>query len=303
MKHTKIAIIGAGNVGSTIAYACMLQNIGAEITLTDINNDFCLGQVIDLQDVLAFSHTSQIACSSFKDAGQSDIIIICGGAKQATDQKRTDLIQTNQKVIHHIFEQIKPIRSDAIIIMVTNPVDIMTLYAQRISNHPTHLLFGSGTYLDSQRLRGYIAQMVNIAPESIDAYMLAEHGDSEFAAWSAVRIGGNPIQSFAALTPSVVTNIENNVRNKAYEIIKLKCATYFGIAACIASICKTIIFDEKTVLPLSVYHEKYNLCFSMPVVLGSQGIEKISDILLNADENKALEQSIQTIKNDSLSLI
>lgn len=302
VKYSKIAIVGAGNVGSTIAYACMLQNIAAEIMLTDINENCCKGQVIDLEDALAFSRTSRILQGSIKDAGQADIIIICAGAKQLPDQKRTELINANKKVFEHIFSAMQPIRKDAIIIIVTNPVDLMTLYAHKLTNHPHNLLFGSGTYLDTQRLRVCISQLTNIAPESIHAYMLAEHGDSEFAAWSAARIAGNPVTTFKELTPSVLHEIEQKTRDKAYEIIQLKGATWFGIATCIAEICKIIIFDEKKALPLSIYHPTHNIYFSMPVILGSNGIEKEYAITLDSKEQAALTKSIEKIQNDAREL-
>ena len=299
MKYTKIAIIGAGNVGSTIAYACMFQNSAAEIMLVDTNNDFCKGQVIDLRDALAFSKSSRIVQGTFKQAGQSDIIIICAGAKQKPGEKRTELIGTNKKVIATIFEELGSIKKDTVIVMVTNPLDVLTLYAQEISGHPQHLIFGSGTYLDTQRLCGYVSEKIDVAPESIHAYMIGEHGDSEFPAWSCARIGGNPLSRFTELTPAVLDKITQETRNKAYEIIKCKGATYFGIGACVAAICKTIIFDEKTILPLSFFHQEYGVCFSLPAVLGANGIEKVFDLPLNAVEKKSLLSSIEKIKKDA----
>ena len=288
MNYIKIAIIGAGNVGSTIAYSCMMQSIAAEIILVDINDDLCEGQVIDLHDALAFSKASRITHGTFKAAGSSDIIIICAGAKQKPEEKRTELIQTNKKVIASIFDHIKPIKKDSLIIMVTNP----------LADHPRNLIFGSGTYLDTQRLKGYVSQKVGIAPESIHTYMLGEHGDSEFAVWSTAHIAGNPFSSFKELTQDMLIKMAQETRDKAYEIIQCKGSTYFGIGACVAIICKAIIFDKKKVLPLSFYHEEHQICFSLPVVLGVNGIEKLFDIPLNDQEQTLLAQSIEKIKND-----
>ena len=298
MKYTKIAIIGAGNVGSTIAYACMFQNIVAEIMLVDINDVVCKGQVIDLSDAIAFSKSSRVVQGTFKQAAQTDIIILCAGAKQKPGEKRTELIDTNKKVMASIFKELGSIKKDAVIVVVTNPLDVLTLYVQEISHHPRHLIFGSGTYLDTQRLCGYVSEKVGVAPESIHAYMIGEHGDSEFPAWSCAHIGGNPLSSFTELTPTVRDKIAQETRNKAYEVIKCKGATYFGIGACVAAICKTIIFDEKTILPLSFFHKEYDVCFSLPAVLSANGIEKFFDLPLNSVENELLLSSIEKIKKD-----
>jgi len=298
MKHTKIAIIGAGNVGSTIAYACILQNICAEIILIDIQQDTCRGQVIDLEDALAQSYTSGIKTGSFEQAAHADIILICAGANQKIGQSRSDLITTNKNVIASIFASLGTIQDKCIIIMVTNPLDALTRYAQQISSHPQHLIFGSGTYLDSQRLCTYLSQKISIAPESINAYMIGEHGDSAFPAWSCARIGGSPLASFAELHPDALEAIAQKARAKAYDIIKLKCATYFGIAACVTTLCKAIISDRKSIFPLSVYHREHDICFSMPAILGASGIEKTLSLPLNKKEEKLLSQSIEKIKSD-----
>lgn len=298
MKKSKIAIIGAGNVGSTIAYSCMLKNLTAEIMLVDINDEFCKGQVIDLCDALAFSKTSCVTQGTLKKAAQSDTIIICAGSRQKPGQSRIDLLQTNKQVIASIFEQMKPIKKDAVIIMVTNPVDILTLYAQQIADHEQHLIFGSGTLLDTQRLKGYIAQKINVAPESVDTYMLGEHGDTAFAAFSAARIAGNPLSEFNELGPNILEEIEKAVRKKAYDIIQCKGSTYFGIGACVAMLCKSIMFDEKEVFPVSFYHPEHQICFSLPAAIGAQGIEKEFEVPLNESEKQKLVESINKIKKD-----
>jgi len=298
MEYTKIAIIGAGNVGSTIAYACMLEDVAAKIILVDINEDFCKGQVIDLQDALVFSNSSSIEQDTFKQASQADIIIICAGAKQKPNEKRTKLIDTNKKIIDSIFKELGSIKKDTIIIMVTNPLDVLTLYAQKISNHPRQLIFGSGTYLDTQRLRGYISEKIAISPQSIHAYIIGEHGDSEFPTWSCAHIAGNSLSHFKKLTPAVLEEIAQKTRNKAYEVIKCKGATYFGIGACVAAICKTIFFDEKTILPLSFFHEEYGICFSLPVILGAHGIERVFKLPLDTTEKQLLLLSVEKIKKD-----
>ena len=225
-----------------------------------------------------------------------NIIIIAAGAHQKPGQSRDVLINTNKPIIASIIESMQPISPNAIIIMVTNPLDILTLYAQQLTSLPRNQIFGSGTLLDSQRLRGAIAEKYNIAAQSVDAYMLGEHGDSQFATWSTAHIDGIQITDLPNSSPQELGKIENQVRKKAYEIIARKGATYFGVAACVTEICTAIIFDQKLILPLSCYIEEFDVCLSMPVVLGEKGIEKKAEINLSKTEQEKLAQSAQQLK-------
>jgi len=295
MKHTKISIIGAGAVGSTIAYALMLKNIAAEICLIDINEIRCRGEILDLSDALSFCGPSSIREETAKNAGNSDIIIIAAGKRQEPGQDRIALLDANKKIIKSILEEIQPINKETIIIMVTNPVDILTLYAQEIVNHPRSQLFGSGTFLDTQRLRGLLSKKLQIAEQSIHAYILGEHGDTQFPAWSCARIAGIPLKDFS-LTEQELDEIARTTKEKAYEIIKCKGATFYGIATCVAALCRTIIFDQKRVTPVSCYLEQYDVCMSVPTVLGEHGIEKILQLPLSQKERELLDQSAQSLK-------
>jgi L-lactate dehydrogenase len=296
MKHTKIAIIGAGAVGSTTAYALMLRNIAAEILLIDINDLRCKGEVLDLSDTLAFSASSDIHIGNCEQARNADIIIFCAGLPQKPNQPRTELLATNKKIVESVLSQLHPIRQDAILIMVTNPVDVLTLYAQTLSPLPRHQIFGTGTLLDSIRLRGTLSKRLGVAEESIDAYVLGEHGDSQFVAWSSARIAGAPLISWPSMTEQDRQAIEKETRQKVYEIIACKGATYYGIAACITVLCESIIFDQKRVLPLSTYHKEFDVCFGLPVVLGEKGIERTIPLQLTKEEQYALEHSAKTLK-------
>lgn len=296
MKHTKIAIIGAGAVGSTTAYALMLRNIAAEILLIDINDLRCKGEVLDLSDTLAFSASSDIHIGNCEQARNADIIIFCAGLPQKPNQPRTELLATNKKIVESVLSQLHPIRQDAILIMVTNPVDVLTLYAQTLNPLPRHQIFGTGTLLDSIRLRGTLSKKLGVAEESIDAYVLGEHGDSQFVAWSSARIAGSPLISWPSMTEQNRQAIEKETRQKVYEIISCKGATYYGIAACITLLCESIIFDQKRVLPLSTYHKEFDVCFGLPVVLGEKGIERTTPLQLTEEEQYALKQSAEALK-------
>jgi L-lactate dehydrogenase len=289
MKHTKISIIGAGSVGSTIAYALLLKNIAAEVVLIDIDEIRCRGEILDLSDALSFCGPSLIHSGSTEDMQTSEIIIIAAGKRQQPGQERIALLKENKKVIESIINSIQPLRKDAIIIVVTNPMDLITRYAQELSHLPTSQVFGSGTFLDTQRLRGALSKKIKIAEQSIHAYILGEHGDTQFPAWSCARVAGISLSEFG-ITQKELDHI-------AHETISCKGATYYGIATCVAALCRTIIFDQKRVTPVSCYIKEFDVSLSMPVVLGAKGIEQILTVPLNAKEEEQLARSIKTLKS------
>ena len=296
MKHVKIAIIGAGAVGSTTAYALMLRNIAAEIMLVDINDLRCQGELLDLSDTLPFCASSNIHIGTAQEARDADIIIFSAGISQKPGQTRLDLLTKNKEVVAAAFASLQPINPQAIIIMVTNPNDILTYQAQQLSGLPRNQLFGTGTFMDSLRLRGAIAQKLQVAQESIHAYVLAEHGDTQFAAWSCAMVAGIPLRSLPGITQKDLDSFEKQTHQKAYDIISCKGSTYYGIAACVTVMCESIIFDQKQVLPLSSFIPEFGVCLSLPSVLGEQGIERIMPISLDDKEQERLQQSAQMLK-------
>ena len=295
MKQTKIAIIGAGSVGSTIAYSLMLRNIAAEISLIDVDEMRCRGEILDLSDVLSFSGSSSIQAGTSEKVKEADIIIIAAGARQKPGENRLSLLAKNKKIISSIAQSIKPLNPKSIVIVVTNPVDAITFYAQQQLNLPHSRVFGSGTFLDTQRLRNLLSKRLHIAEQSIHAYILGEHGDSQFAVWSCARVAGMPLSQLG-LNEKSLDRIDKETRNKAYEIISCKGSTYYGIASCVTALCRTIIFNQKRVTPVSCYLEKENLYISLPAILGIDGIERILNLPLNEKEQRQLEQSIAAVK-------
>lgn len=302
MKHSKVAIIGAGRVGTTIAYALMLKNLTAEILLADIDLQKCKGEVLDLSDVLSFSVASQIEAAPMQRAGTADIIIITatGSITQKPVQSRIELLATNKKAINSIIKKLQPINPQAIIIMVTNPVDLLTLYTQVFSGLSHNQVFGSGTLLDSIRLQLAIAQKVGVAEESVQAYILGEHGDTQFPAWSSAQISGVPLSYFSEITEADLSEIAQVAKQKAYEIIRGKEATFFGVASCVAMICESIIFNQKKVIPVSCYNKQYDICMSMPAIIGEHGIEKILSIPLNEQERELFATSVRYLQKQKL---
>ena len=296
MKQSKVAIIGAGRVGSTIAYALMLRNSAAEIILVDINKALCAGEVDDLSDALSFSSSSSVIAATPEQAAQADIIVITAGKAQEPDQDRIALLDANKKIALSITGSLKNINPNAVIIVVSNPVDVITRIVQETGILPKNQIFGSGTMLDTQRLRGLIAKKVNVAEQSVHVYILGEHGDSQFVAWSDADIGGMPIEQFPGLDQAVLNEMALKARQKAYEIIKCKGSTYYGVATCVAAYCENILFNQRRVMPVSTWIEKLSVCLSMPCVIGQKGIEQVVDIPLNEKEGKELQESAQKLR-------
>jgi L-lactate dehydrogenase len=298
MQTSTVAIIGAGAVGSTSAYALMLRGIASHIILVDINVKKCEGEVQDLFDAASIQGESRITVGTLKEAAQADIIVIAAGMPQKPGQSRLELLATNKNIIGSMIENMRPFKKEAIIIMVTNPVDILTRYVQDIAGLPRLQIFGSGTFLDSQRLRGLIGAKLSINPNSIHAYVLGEHGDSQFVAWSTAHIGGVPIAQFPQIMKTDLEALALEARQKAYKIIECKGFTSFSVAACVATYCYDILSDAQRVLPVSCFVESLGVCLSMPVVLGRNGIEQMLPLPLNSDEQKKLELCVDVLKKN-----
>lgn len=296
MRHTKIAIVGAGAVGASCAYSILWKNIAAEIMLVDINEVRCKGEILDLSDAVPFTCASCIHSGTFQEAGKADIIIICAGARQKPGQSRTELLETNKNVVTSIIQSMQPINKQAIIIMVTNPVDIMAYVAQHIAGLPKEQVIGSGTWLDTQRLRTAIARQTAISCKSVEVFMLGEHGETQFAAWSCATIGCVPAAQYPGLTLEQREKLASGTKNLVYTIIECKEATYYGIGACVADICECIVFNQRRVLPLSSYMDEYKVSLSMPVVLGEHGIEKYVPIPLDQHEKQLLKESVTKLQ-------
>ena len=297
--HSRVAVIGVGSVGATTAFCIMMRNIASEIMLVDLCKERCLGEVIDMSDAIPLCSTARVTLGTLKEAGMADIIIITAGARRKPGQSRLDLIKINQKIVADIINQMVPLNPKAILIVVSNPVDIMTLYAQKLANLPLQQIFGSGTYLDTQRLRGYISEKLGISQQSIEAYILGEHGDSQFAVWSSAQIAGVPLKNFEGMTAEELDLLAQAAKQKGQDIITLKDATFYGIASCLADICESIIFNQKRVFPVSIYSEELGVCLSMPAVIGENGIEQILAVPLNEQEKAKLANSAKKL-NDVL---
>ncbi|KAI7857466.1 lactate dehydrogenase B [Circinella umbellata] len=294
-KNSKVAIVGAGSVGATIAYAIMLRDVASEIMMVDVAPDVVRGQVLDLSDANMITSTKVRGATS-KEAGQADVIVITAGAKQREGETRTQLIDRNYKVLHSVIGGMQPINQEAIILIVSNPVDVLTHIAQQLAGIPKNQVVGSGTFLDTSRLRVLLAQKLQVSASSIHAFVLGEHGDSQFVAWSSASVAGKPLLSFSEFKDADKDAMEKEIANKAYEIIKMKGATYYGIGALAASLVDCILLDKREIRPLSVYVESLGTVLSAPAKLGYDGIERVIDIPLDDEERKKLENSAASLK-------
>jgi len=294
----KIAVIGAGAVGSTTAYTLMVKNLVSEIILVDINKDREEGEVLDMCDALSFSETNIVKAGDYKSVRDADIIILTAGVAQKPGENRLDLITKNKAIISSIFTEVGELKPSAIVIVVSNPVDILTYLVQEISGLPKNQVFGTGTCLDSARLRSNLSKRLNIDSKQIDGFVFGEHGDSEFIAWSTVSVGGKSIKEILSLDEMKV--IEEEVKNEVYKIIKKKGATYYGIAMAVTDIIEALILDQNKILPVSSRLDNWNgvsgVCLGATAVVGASGIIKPWPIELNEEEKNKLQISANKIK-------
>lgn len=290
---TTIAIIGTGAVGTTVAFACLMRNLCAHILLVDVDQTRCQGEAMDLADALSFSESSSVSQVTLEQAACADIIIITAGKPQKEGQARTELLDCNKAIIKSIFGRLKP-NPNAICIMVTNPVDALTDYAQTLCDLPKEQIFGSGTMLETARLRNLISQRVHIAQESIHVYIIGEHGESGFAVFSQGHIGGKPLTDFLDLQQ--LENMSEQAKHKVYEIITCKGFTNYGVAACVAATCENILFDQNRIAPISCYIPEYDLCMSVPAAVGARGISGILMPKLNDEEIQKMAISVEKLR-------
>ncbi len=285
MKQKKGAIIGIGNVGASTAFTLLQSRLFHELVLIDQCHERCAGQVMDLQDAAAFNPTTLISQGSYADACAADIVIICAGKPQYPGQSRDELLAVNAQVIREICCELADISPEATVIIVTNPLDPLTYLAQKLLPLDKKRIFGTGTWLDTQRLRIAVKDHLKLPTLPNDLFMLGEHGDSACA----------HIPEHYNLSARTIQILQNEAIQRAYTIIDLKCATYYGIAVCIKDICKALIHDEKKTIPLSIYNTEFNICMSSPVIIGKEGIERSIQLPLSANETDLLKRSAQTI--------
>ena len=294
--NNKVVIIGCGNVGMSYAYALLNQKTHVnELVLIDLNEDKIIGEVMDLNHCLAFAPSKvEIKVGTYDDCKDAKIVCIAAGANQNPGETRMDLINKNSKIFKSIVENVMSSGFDGIFLVATNPLDVMTYLTYKYSNLPSSRIIGSGTTLDTARLRYLISEKININPKNIHAYVVGEHGDSEFVPWSNANVGLQNIKQF--LTEEELDEICNEVRNAAYEIINRKGATYYGIGMCLVRITNAILGDEKTIMTVSGYDKDNDVFVGLPYIIDKTGIHDKVYITLNEEEKSKLQNSIDVIK-------
>ena len=301
----KVAVIGCGFVGSTIAYTLMQKGTFSEMVLLDAAQGKAEGEAMDISHGLPFAHAMDIYAGTYEDIADAAVVIITAGANQKPGETWLDLVQKNSRIMRSIISEVKRVNCEGILLIVSNPVDILTEVALRESGFPKERVIGSGTVLDTARLKYLVSEKLNVDSRNVHAFIAGEHGDSELAVWSCANIYGISIDEFAKIRgfrdfTKEKDEIYHAVRDSAYEIIERKGATYYGIGMAAAKIAEAIVRDSHTVVPVSVsLNGEYglsDLCLSIPAVIGSRGAEQVLEISLNAEEEERLRRSADELK-------
>ena len=294
-NHQKVVLVGDGAVGSSYAFAMAQQGIAEEFAIVDIIKERTEGDAMDLEDATAFTAPKNIYSADYDTCKDADLVVITAGAPQKPGETRLQLVDKNLKIIKSVVEPIVKSGFDGIFLVAANPVDILTYAVQKLSGFPKNKVVGSGTSLDSARLRVALGKKLDVDPRDVIANIMGEHGDSEFAAYSSATVGGKPLLDIAkdeGISEDELLKIEDDVRNKAYEIINRKGATFYGVATALMRISKAILRDENSVLPIGApMNGEYglnDLYIGTPAVVNASGVAKVIEVPLNDREKKAM---------------
>ena len=302
----KVSIIGAGMVGASLAYTVMVEKSAGEVVLIDVNKDRSLGEAKDINHALPFSAPTKVTAGEYVDCKGSDVIVITAGVAQRSGETRLSLVERNVEIYKTIVPQVVDVAADAVILVVSNPVDILTYATIRLSGLPWQRVIGSGTVLDTARFRYELSSHCRIDPRNVHAYIIGEHGDSEVPVWSATNVAGMPFQHFCDTCDQEcprqdLNDIFDRVKNAAYDIIRLKGATYFAIALGATRMIEAILRDQNTMMTASsLLHGQYgieNVCLSLPLMLGRQGIGRVLEMSISSQEQEALKRSADVLRD------
>lgn len=296
----KCAIIGCGFVGASIAFRFLESGLFSEMVLIDVNKDKSEGEALDLAHGIPFTRPMSIYSGTYDDLEDCAVVVITAGGAQKPGQTRTDLVDMNIGIFKKIIPEITKRNRDCILLVVSNPCDVLTYAALKISGFPANRVIGSGTVLDTARLKYLLGNHLDVDPRNVHAFIIGEHGDSELAVWSSASVSGVDLREFCRIfgkssDESVFRGIYEDVRDSAYEIIRKKSATYYAIAMAVERICECIVRDEHSVLTVSSLSNGHygidDICLGLPAVVGKDGVEKLLDIPLSPEEQSALENS------------
>ena len=302
----KVVIIGCGFVGAACSFSIMQSGLFSEMVLIDADRAKAEGEALDISHGVPFAKPIKIYAGDYDDIKNASLIIVTAGANQKQGETRLDLVKKNISIFKSIIPEIKNRDFNGVLLIVANPVDILTTVALKLSGLPENRVLGLGTVLDTARLKYELGNHLNVDSRSIHAFIIGEHGDSEIAAWSSANVSGIPLNKFCEMRghfnhEEAMKKIADNVKNSAYEIIEKKKATYYGVAMAVKRICEAIVRDEKSILPISsVMHGEYGIkdvSLSMPAIVGKDGVETHVPIQLSETEILNLQNSAETLKN------
>ena len=308
----KAAVIGCGFVGSATAFTLMQSRLFSELVLLDVNMEKADGEAKDIAHGIPFAGQMKIYAGTYDDAADAAIIIITAGANQKPGETRLDLVQKNTAIYQSIIPEIVKRDFGGILLIVSNPVDILTYVALKLSGLPENRVLGSGTVLDTARLKYALGEHLGVDSRSVHSFIIGEHGDSEIAAWSSTNVSGIPLNDFCEMRghfnhDAAMDAIAEKVKNSAYEIISKKQATYYGIAMSVKRICECIVRNERSILPVSaMMHGEYgieDITLSMPAIVGIGGVETHVQIALSEEEAEKLVESAKKLKEVAKGLI
>lgn len=306
INYRKAVMIGCGFVGSASVFSLMQSGLFSEIAMIDVDKEKAEGEAMDISHGIPFASHMRIYAGDYEDVRDAGIVIITAGANQKPGETRLDLVKKNVGIFKKIIPMIMEQGFDGIILVVANPVDILTYVAQKLSGLPENRVIGSGTVLDTARLKNRLSEHLEVDSKSVHAFIIGEHGDSEIAAWSSANVSGIPINDFCEMRghyqhEKSTKQIAEDVKNSAYDIIQRKQATYFGVAMAVKRICEVIVRDEKSILPVSVrMHGEYGVdevVLSMPCIVGKDGIETKVPFLINKEEKEKLQESAKVLRD------
>lgn len=308
---TKVAVVGVGNVGATFAYALLLSGLAAEIVLIDANHAKAEGEAMDLNHAVPFSHPTRVWAGDMADCAGASVTVLAAGAGQKPGETRLDLVHKNANIWREIVPQIAKHNPDGILLIATNPVDVLTYVALKLSGFPASRVIGSGTILDTARFRYLLSQHFGVDARSVHAFIMGEHGDSEVPVWSSANIAGMRLPEFCRAheinyDAEEMNRIFLQTRDAAYHIIKRKGATYYAVAAGLMRITQAILRNQSTVLSISSlihdFHDLRDVCFSLPTVVDRGGVEKVLRLELDVTEVNKLQHSAGILRQTIQSL-
>ncbi len=304
-------VVGAGNVGSSFAYALLLSGLAAEIVIIDANGAKAEGEAMDLAHSAPFAHATRVRAGDYADCAGAVVTVVTAGANQKPGESRLDLAKKNAGIFQQIIPAVASANPDGLLLIATNPVDVLTHLSVELSGFSPSRVLGSGTILDTARFRHFIGEHIGVAPPCVSAYIIGEHGDSEVPVWSRATVGGVPLALFCeeagiSLSPADKAAIFSRTRDAAQHIIARKGATYYAIGAGLVEVVRAIVRDENAVLPIGSSIENYcgisGVAFGMPSVVNGQGVARVLALPLDDSEREALQRSAQVLR-DSLAHI